>query len=454
MNQNTIRSIRGSLVFILDVLIVVGTFCVVYFYRIGKFPNLATTELSVITFTFICALFVGGAYYRERSTSLPRLPIRTFWICVAAGILCVGWLFILGPSKFNQYFGRGVLPSATLVCGILTTLTRFFINRIYYVQEQGFELLYLGFSESGDNFLNEIRNHSEVREITVAHPTKPKTELDCVKWTNENVHTMLQHRHWHSVIVDPEHKTTIKETEALVELRLSGIPVVTAADYYENFWFMVPVTSIDNDWFLHSHGFAVLDNQTTQRIKRLLDILFSSFLLVISLPVLIICALLIKLTSKGPILYRQSRVGVEGLIFTIVKLRTMKDMAELNGAQWAAKNDPRTTSIGHFLRRSRLDEIPQCWNILRGEMSFVGPRPERPEFTQRLGEKIPYYDLRHIIKPGLTGWAQVNYTYGASEGDALRKLQYDLYYIKNHSLFLDFNILLRTVLVTLKQSGR
>jgi lipopolysaccharide/colanic/teichoic acid biosynthesis glycosyltransferase len=163
---------------------------------------------------------------------------------------------------------------------------------------------------------------------------------------------------------------------------------------------------------------------------------------------------LTKIVSRGPVLFCQTRVGMHGKTFTIYKFRTMRIDAEKSGAQWAQDNDERITPLGNFFRSSRIDELPQCWNIIKGDMSIVGPRPERPEFTSSLAKEIPYYDLRHVVKPGLTGWAQVSYPYGASTEDSLRKLQYDLYYIKNYSLLLDLNILLRTVLVTIRRTGR
>ncbi|MBV9956779.1 MAG: exopolysaccharide biosynthesis polyprenyl glycosylphosphotransferase, partial [Acidobacteria bacterium] len=166
---------------------------------------------------------------------------------------------------------------------------------------------------------------------------------------------------------------------------------------------------------------------------------------ILSLPLVIITALLIKLESKGPVLYRQERVGRNGRPFTLMKFRSMRVDAEKNGPVWAQDRDDRTTRVGRIIRRIRVDEIPQFWNILRGEMNFVGPRPERPHFIRQLAEEIPYYEQRHLIAPGLTGWAQIKYPYGASVEDARQKLQYDLYYIKNQSLLLDAAILFETI---------
>jgi exopolysaccharide biosynthesis polyprenyl glycosylphosphotransferase len=188
--------------------------------------------------------------------------------------------------------------------------------------------------------------------------------------------------------------------------------------------------------------------------KRAFDLVASCVLLLVSLPVLLLAAICIYLESGLPVLYRQERVGRGGRIFTLYKLRSMRQDAERSGApQWAAANDDRTTRVGRFLRKSRIDELPQIFNVLRGEMSFVGPRPERPVFVDQLGKQIPFYALRHSVMPGITGWAQVRYSYGASVDDAVEKLQHDLYYVKNNSLFLDIMILFATVEVVLWGRG-
>ena len=217
---------------------------------------------------------------------------------------------------------------------------------------------------------------------------------------------------------------------------------------------MVPVKVISDDWFLRSHGFHMLGNPVTQRVKRLLDVSLALVLIILTAPLILVSAALIKLTSKGPVFFSQTRVGYQGKLFTIYKLRTMLKDAETSGARWAEADDPRVTKIGGFLRKSRLDELPQCWNVLSGDMSFIGPRPERPEFTSMLSQEIPYYDLRHTVKPGISGWAQVIFPYGASTEDALKKLQYELYYIKHQSLLLDLNIAIRTLFTVFQRAGR
>ena len=187
--------------------------------------------------------------------------------------------------------------------------------------------------------------------------------------------------------------------------------------------------------------------------KRLFDITASLLLLALTAPVIVVFALLVKLDSKGPAFFRQVRVGLYGQDFAVIKLRSMRTDAEVNGAQWAVENDPRVTRLGRFIRKVRIDELPQTWSVLKGEMSFVGPRPERPEFVSDLEQQLPFYAERHMVKPGITGWAQINYPYGASIEDSRHKLEYDLYYAKNYTPFLDLLILLQTLRVVLWHEG-
>jgi exopolysaccharide biosynthesis polyprenyl glycosylphosphotransferase len=209
---------------------------------------------------------------------------------------------------------------------------------------------------------------------------------------------------------------------------------------------------INPSWLIFSHGFRI--TSLSRLAKRVMDFCIALSGLVLSLPLMIIIAVLIKLDSPGPVLFRQKRVGEADTIFTLLKFRTMRTDAEnATGAVWAQKNDPRVTRIGKFLRKSRMDEIPQLLNVLKGDMSLVGPRPERPEFTIELKGIIPYYSERHYVKPGVTGWAQVRYPYGASVADALEKLRYDMYYIKNWSLVFDLVIVFETVKVVLLGRG-
>jgi sugar transferase (PEP-CTERM system associated) len=239
--------------------------------------------------------------------------------------------------------------------------------------------------------------------------------------------------------------------EDLLECRLRGINVEEWPTFYEKQTGKILVANLRPSWLIFSDGFVKTD--TTRMVKRAMDIGLALLGLVLSLPVMLVVALAVKLDSKGPVLFRQKRVGERGRIFVLNKFRSMSVDAERHGPVWAAARDPRVTRIGGWLRRSRLDELPQFWNVLVGDMSFVGPRPERPEFVGTLQREIPFYMGRHSVKPGITGWAQVRHRYAASVEDSLEKLQYDLYYIKNLSPLLDLVILLSTLQVVLFARG-
>ncbi len=218
---------------------------------------------------------------------------------------------------------------------------------------------------------------------------------------------------------------------------------MTMVDAFEDLFHLVPLELIDDDWFMHVS--AMPGYFYVRKLKRAFDVAAASLLLLVLGPVCLAAMLLIRLTSPGPVIFRQERCGRFGRIFKVLKLRTMRLDAETGGPQWAQTDDPRVTGLGRFLRKYRIDEIPQLINVLRGEMSFVGPRPERPEFVAALSESIPFFSERLMLQPGITGWAQVRYGYGATIEDARRKLEYDLYYMKHMSIFLDAFILLDTI---------
>jgi len=240
----------------------------------------------------------------------------------------------------------------------------------------------------------------------------------------------------------------------VLDLKARGVRVYELATFYMRVTGKVPVRYIEDQWLLFYQDFAGITRADERNLKRLMDIVIAASSLTLLAPVMLFVALLVKATSRGPVLYRQERVGLDKRPYQLLKFRTMRLDAESSGApRWATYNDERVTGVGRFLRRMRLDELPQFFNVLRGEMSVIGPRPERPHFVDLLEKDIPYYALRFAAKPGLTGWAQVNYRYGASVDDAHTKLQYDLYYIQEMSPFLDLVILLKTFQTVLFRPG-
>jgi sugar transferase (PEP-CTERM system associated) len=238
----------------------------------------------------------------------------------------------------------------------------------------------------------------------------------------------------------------------LVNLRARGIAIEDCHSFYERLVSKIAIADLAPEWIVRSKGFR--RDRLIMLTKRMMDVIVAAAGLLVSLPVALLTALAIKLESRGPILYRQQRVGANEQTFTIYKFRSMYQGAEDNvGPVWAAENDPRMTRVGKIMRKLRIDEIPQMINVLKGEMSFVGPRPERPFFVHTLNRKIPYYSLRHSIKPGITGWAQICYPYGECEQDAIEKLQYDLYYIKNMSALFDLQIIFESIKVIILGRG-
>lgn len=264
-------------------------------------------------------------------------------------------------------------------------------------------------------------------------------------------------------VVDVEGKTfchyessrlTKEQRMFLVGVTEAGAWVEPLVSYLDSRFGFTEVSLLHSSYFLHQKAFGILSNQRTQRVKLAIDLVGSFILLLLTAPIMVVTAIAIKVESKGPIFYRQLRTGLFNKEFSVIKFRSMANDAEKSGAQWASKNDSRVTRVGDFIRKTRIDELPQLINVIKGEMSLVGPRPEREVFIRKLEKEIPYYRFRHAVKPGLTGLAQVSYPYGASVEDAIWKHKYDIHYIKHHSSRKDLLILLKTVKVVLFGMGR
>jgi len=253
------------------------------------------------------------------------------------------------------------------------------------------------------------------------------------------------------IIVAMEDRRETMPLRELLDLRLRGVVIENSNALLERLSGKLPLDGLNPSTLIFTDGFRMSSSQ--QIFRRLLSFLVSFFALLICLPLTPMIILAVRLSSPGSIFFCQTRVGQRGRLFTAYKFRTMRKDAEAQGAVWATKNDPRVTSIGRIMRNTRLDEIPQLWNVLRGEMAFVGPRPERPEFVQWLSQEIPFYDLRHMIRPGITGWAQVRYRYGASLEETKHKLEYDLYYVKHQSIGLDLLIMFETIKTIILRRG-
>ena len=255
------------------------------------------------------------------------------------------------------------------------------------------------------------------------------------------------------VVLALEERRNALPLQDLLRIKTTGVHVNDISSFLERETGRVDLDSVNPSWLIFSDGFSS-GRRLSGIAKRLFDVVASAILVALTFPIILLFALLVKLESRGPAVYRQQRVGRYGVPFNVIKLRSMRQDAEAEGkAIWAAEDDPRITRIGWFIRKFRIDELPQTWCVLKGEMSFVGPRPERPEFVVDLEQQLPYFAERHMVKPGITGWAQINYPYGASIDDSRQKLEYDLYYAKNYTPFLDLLILLQTARVILWPDG-
>ena len=277
--------------------------------------------------------------------------------------------------------------------------------------------------------------------------------MDLAKGGVKTIDKVIKDDKINTVVISPETYQVPQIIDTFYRSLENRVTFKNLSSFYEQITNKVPLGAINQIWFLENLSEG--SKKTYEELKRFLDVVFAVILEVFVIPFVPLIALAIKISSPGPVFYRQKRVGRNGKNFEIIKFRTMRNDAEKEtGAIWAQENDPRTTWIGKIMRKTRIDELPQLSNILRGEMSFVGPRAERPEFHDKLKIEVPFYEERYIIKPGLTGWAQINYRYGSSVADAAEKLQYDLYYIKNRSLILDLGVILKTINIAMKQEGR
>jgi exopolysaccharide biosynthesis polyprenyl glycosylphosphotransferase len=353
-----------------------------------------------------------------------------------AGLGLAAILFTVFPGFPNGYSGglAAWLLSVTFIAA-LRPILRALVRRHRLVDT----LVILGPDEMAEKLYRELETgDSVVRRHSVASPEDPEP-------------SMSQGRVSRIVVTDPE--MLRMDLPTLIDSKLRGLKIEQAVESCEHMCGKIWIEGLKPEWWIYSGGFA--PTRSCRIVKKIVDFAGAVFLTVLLAPLMALTAALIKLTSKGPVLYCQERVGLNGKPFMVRKFRSMyADAESASGPAWAKPGDSRITPLGRFLRKFRIDELPQLFNILRGEMSFVGPRPERPYFVELLKGKLPYYDLRHYVRPGITGWAQVMYPYGSSVADSYQKLQYDLYYSKHMSLVLDLTILLKTIKVVLSGEGR
>ncbi|MBS0215744.1 MAG: TIGR03013 family PEP-CTERM/XrtA system glycosyltransferase [Proteobacteria bacterium] len=379
--------------------------------------------------------------------------LRELYAFVFGGValLVIYYLFPLA------YIGRGVLVSALLLGFFGVMILRLIWGSVFASHTLKSRVLVLGAGETACFLDRRMRRANDRRNFRVigyvpSAGEEIKVESSLLVRGEGNVDQVAQLLDADEILVAMDDKEREAHMEPLLAAIGRGLRVCDLPTFVEREAGMITLTRLDPSWLVFSHGY---DHSLPRRLnKRAFDFAFASLILVLTSPLMLLVALAIRLESKGPVFYKQVRVGIHGANFQVFKFRSMRADAEKDGvAQWAKRDDDRVTRVGRFIRMARLDELPQLINVLRGEMSLVGPRPERPQFVDSLNQQIRYYDMRHSVLPGLTGWAQLRYPYGASVRDAEEKLRYDLFYVKNHTFFSDLSILLQTVEVVLFGKG-
>jgi len=432
---------RKILLVLSDIVLLYAGLFLALFIRYGEdfYEQLINRHLipfSIIFAVWLIIFYIAGLYdFRRLRNNLDFL--KTLGLALFVNALLSILFFYLIPAF-------GITPKTNLfifllVFGMLETVWRRLFNRLTLSLQPASNVLLIGSNETGKEISDFFADNPQFG-YRIKLWLKEQKEIAGIKETG--IWRELVKKNGIDIIVIPRHfKKESDFAKIFYNLLTLGVEIRDLTSFYEAVFRKIPLAEISEEWFLDE---LVEKEKFYDGLKRGIELTGALFLGIILLPLEFLTALLIKIFSPGPAIYSQIRIGKNGKEFTLYKFRTMRADAEKNGAQWAEPKDNRTAGVGRILRYSHLDELPQLVNIIKGELSFIGPRPERPEFVELLRKKIPYYDIRHLVKPGITGWAQIEYRYTSSVEDSAEKLKYDIYYIKNRSIFLDFAIVLKT----------
>jgi sugar transferase (PEP-CTERM system associated) len=408
----------------------------------------------IIALVFQLFLHLRDVYDFRKTISFARFFVHLAQALVlASGSL--SFLYYVSPEFM---VGPGVFAVSLILIAIFLTLWHTLLRLYLGVRTPRSNLLILGTGRLARELVTEILRHPElgigVCGFVDDNPALLGTSIvnPRVVGPSSDLRSIVMEHKADRVVVELQDRRGRMPIEELLHLKTQGIAIEEATSLYERISGKIAIENLKPSWMIFNAGFEV--SRTMQLQKRLLSIVISAFLLALFFPIMLLISVLIKWDTRGPILHRQERIGQDGKVFTLWKFRSMRvDAEKETGPVWSAPGDARVTRVGKILRRSRLDELPQLINVLSGDMSLVGPRPERPHFVKELSTMIPFYHLRHAVKPGITGWAQINYEYGNSVRDAVEKLQYDLFYIKHMSWLLDSVIVLETIKTVLVRRG-
>ncbi len=422
--------------------------------QIGMDPGIATQRLApLLSFAVLVqlAMIAVGVYGSDALRSM-RYATARLLVAVSLGIIALSVVYFLLPGRTlwrsNLFYAMGIAI-------VLLVFVRVVLGGVLGTAPFRRRVLVLGAGARADR-LRKLAERPEAGFLNVGYVAmsdqKPVIEEAIARSAIPNLTRFVDNLGVGEVVLALEERRNALPLQDLLRIKTTGVHVSDFSTFIERETGRVDLDTVNPSWLIFSDGFSS-GRMLSAAFKRLFDVIVSVALLAATLPVVVLFALLVKLDSRGPAFFRQTRVGLYGEPFNLIKLRSMRIDAEAAGAQFAQENDPRVTRIGRFIRKVRIDELPQAWTVLKGHMSFVGPRPERPEFASELERQLPYYAERHMTKPGITGWAQINYPYGASIEDSRHKLEYDLYYAKNYSPFLDLIILLQTLRVVIWREG-
>lgn len=421
-----------------DVFVLYASLIAALFIRYNGLPkevlNIHLGPFTIIFAIWLTAFYIGGLYdlrTLKNDMNFGKRFLSLLLINAALSVIVFYFIPAFGITPRTNLF------VVVIIAGLAWYFWRTLCNNIFSAGSPTNRILMIGYNKPVEELVNHISQN-------------PQLGYEINFWMKEGLQDKeLDHlaqiilSNKINLIVIPAHiKKNSKAARLIYKNLLLGIEVWDLATLYENVFQKLPLAELEEVWFLEN---LAKSHKVYEFFKRPIEILLAAVLTIVLLPIGLVLALIIAATSGLPVIFRQKRTGRQESEFMIYKFRTMKTDAEKDGPQWAGPNDQRTTFIGNILRKSHLDELPQLINIIKGELSFVGPRPERPEFVSQLKKEVPYFELRLLVRPGISGWAQINYKYGASVEDSYEKLQYDLYYLKNRSLAFDFLILLRTI---------
>lgn len=453
-----------------DLFLVAGDFFLTFLVTLGLrttwhlvgFPTIGSWAFFagqgfVMALVLITAFYYADLYTIDQTLSVRELLLR---FMSGFGTACVVIGLISYPIP--QLGFKKIYASEMLLMGLVLSVWRVGFMRVIEQARIHAKVLIIGAQSIGKLVAEQLFQQktlgmevvgfvgSSGGEVTLSYGNPTRISLPV--FSPRSISSLIENAGVNRILLAGGEAWGDYAAEELVKLRLKGVTVEDCHSFYERLVSKIAIADLSPEWIVLAKGFR--RDRVISFAKRLIDVLVSTLGLLLSLPIVLVTVILIKLESRGPILYRQERVGRDGESFILFKFRSMTVDAESeNGPVWAAVNDPRVTRIGRVIRKLRIDEIPQMINVLKGEMSFVGPRPERAFFVDKLKEKIPYYYLRLSVKPGITGWAQISYPYGDTEEGALEKLQYDLYYIKNMSVLFDLQIIFESFKVILLGKG-